>query len=228
VGGRVLRELPGAYRLLRHRTATLDQRTTVTSTKPARVLVTYSTAAGSTAGIAERIAQVLAAAGCTVQCLPASACSGRGGCRRPGRGQRRTRHGVADAFVRRVAPRGRLGPPAVWCFSVGGVRPHGRLTRALAALEVRRVGQRFPVDLRVRDHRLFGGVVELADVPLWGRLYFRMIGGKAGDRRDWAAVEAWAAASPIHSPSPGTCRRPAPVTPPRPVARTDHGPGGSR
>ena len=43
------------------------------STKPARVLVTYSTAAGSTAGIAERIAQVLRSAGCTVQCLPASA-----------------------------------------------------------------------------------------------------------------------------------------------------------
>ena len=35
------------------------------STKPARVLVTYSTAAGSTAGIAERIAQVLRSAGCT-------------------------------------------------------------------------------------------------------------------------------------------------------------------
>ena len=41
VGGRVLRELPGAYRLLRHRTATPDQRTSVTSTKSARVLVTY-------------------------------------------------------------------------------------------------------------------------------------------------------------------------------------------
>ena len=33
----------------------------------ARVLVTYSTAAGSTAGIAERIAQVLRSAGCTAR-----------------------------------------------------------------------------------------------------------------------------------------------------------------
>ena len=90
------------------------------------------------------------------------------------------------------------------------MRPHGCLTRALAALEVRRVGQQFPVDLRVRDHRLFGGVVELADVPLWGRLFFRMIGGKAGDRRDWAAVEAWATGiadsltESGHLPSTGT------------------------
>ena len=64
--------------------------------------------------------------------------------------------------------------------------------------------------LQVRDHRLFGGVVELADVPLWGRLFFRMIGGKAGDRRDWAAVEAWASGiaesltESGHLPSTGT------------------------
>jgi len=164
----------------------------VTSTKPARVLVTYSTAAGSTAGIAERIAQVLAAAGCTVQCLPASAVPDVEGVDALVVGS--AVHDMAwlapsADVLRRAAV---SGPPAVWCFSVGGVRPHGRLTRALAALEVRRVGQQFPVDLRVRDHRLFGGVVELADVPLWGRLFFRMIGGKAGDRRDWAAVEAWA------------------------------------
>jgi len=53
-------------------------------------------------------------------------------------------------------------------------------------------------------------VVELADVPLWGRLFFRMIGGKAGDRRDWAAVEAWATGiadsltESGHLPSTGT------------------------
>jgi menaquinone-dependent protoporphyrinogen oxidase len=72
------------------------------------------------------------------------------------------------------------------------------------------VGELFPAGLQVRDHRLFGGVVELADVPLWGRLFFRMIGGKAGDRRDWAAVEAWATGiaesltESGHLPSTGT------------------------
>ena len=63
MGGRVLRELPGAYRLLRHRTTTPDQRTTVMSTKPARGTVTYSTAAGSTAGIAVDIPRCCAPAG---------------------------------------------------------------------------------------------------------------------------------------------------------------------
>ena len=36
-----------------------------------RVLVAYATAAGSTAGIAERIADVLSDAGCEVRCRPA-------------------------------------------------------------------------------------------------------------------------------------------------------------
>jgi len=97
----------------------------------------------------------------------------------------------SDDVLRRAAA---SGMPAVWCFSVGGVRPHGRLTRGLAALEARRVGQHFPVGFRVRDHRVFGGVVDRRGVPLWGRLSFRMIGGKAADRRDWPAVEAWATA----------------------------------
>jgi menaquinone-dependent protoporphyrinogen oxidase len=162
------------------------------STTPARVLVSYSTATGSTAGIAERIAQVLRAAGCTVQCLPASAVLDVEDVNALVVGS--AVHDMAwlapsIEVLRRAAV---SGTPAVWCFSVGGVRPQGRLTRALAALEVRRVGQQFPGGLRVRDHRLFGGIVELKDVPLLGRLFFRVIGGKAGDRRDWAAVEAWA------------------------------------
>jgi menaquinone-dependent protoporphyrinogen oxidase len=163
------------------------------STTPARVLVSYSTAAGSTVGIAERIAQVLRAAGCTVRCLPASAVPDVEGVDALVVGS--AVHDVAWLapsvdVLRRAAVSGTT--PAVWCFSVGGVRPRGRLTRALAALEVRRIGQQFPVGLRVRDHRLFGGIVEMKGVPLWGRLFFRMIGGKAGDRRDWTAAEAWA------------------------------------
>ena len=140
------------------------------STKPARVLVTHSTAAGSTAGIAERIAQVLRSAGCTAQCLPASAVPDVEDVDALVVGS--AVHDMAwlapsIEVLRRAAV---SGTADVWCFSVGGVRPHGRLTRALAAREVRRVGQQFPVGLKVRDHRLFGGVVELADVPLWGRV----------------------------------------------------------
>jgi menaquinone-dependent protoporphyrinogen oxidase len=30
-------------------------------------------------------------------------------------------------------------------------------------------------------------------VPLWGRLFYRLTGGRPGDHRDWPAIEAWAA-----------------------------------
>lgn len=155
-----------------------------------RVLVTYSTAAGSTAGIAERIAQVLRDAGCDVRCLPATADLDLTGV--DGLVVGSAVHDMAWLPPSVEVLRRASGTPAVWCFSVGGVRPRGPVTRRLAALEARRVGALFPADLRVRDHRVFGGVVDLADVPLWGRLFFRAIGGRPGDHRDWTAVAAWA------------------------------------
>jgi menaquinone-dependent protoporphyrinogen oxidase len=157
-----------------------------------RVLVTYSTAAGSTAGIAERIAQVLRDAGCAVRCLPASADLDLAGVDALVVGS--AVHDMAwlapsVEVLRRAAA---SGTPAVWCFSVGSVHPRGRVTRALAALEARRVGALFPAGLRVRDHRVFGGVVDMTGVPLWGRLFYRAIGESPGDHRDWTAVAAWA------------------------------------
>jgi menaquinone-dependent protoporphyrinogen oxidase len=157
-----------------------------------RVAVVYATAACSTAGIAQRIADVLQRAGCAVRCLPAGA-------------ELELRKGEALVLgsavhdmawlppavdvLRRAAA---SGPGDVWCFSVGAVHPRGRVTRALAAIEARRVGALFPRGLAVRDHRVFGGIVQMAGVPLWGRVFFRMVGGRPGDHRDWAAVEAWA------------------------------------
>ena len=74
----------------------------------ARVLVTYSTAAGSTAGIAERIAQVLRSAGCTARCLPASAVPDVEGVDALVVGS--AVHDMAWlAFGRRVAPGRRIG-----------------------------------------------------------------------------------------------------------------------
>ena len=181
------------------------------TTMPRRVLVAYASAAGSTAGIAERIAEVLRTAGCTVRCQQAS-----GDLDLQDVDVLVVGSAVHDMawlppsveLLRRAAA---AGAADVWCFSVGGVLPHGPLTRKLAAVEARRIGERFPAGLRTRDHRMFGGVVELAGVPLLGRLFFRMIGGTAGDRRDWSSVEAWArgiAASlmaPGHLPPAPTC-----------------------
>jgi menaquinone-dependent protoporphyrinogen oxidase len=39
---------------------------------------------------------------------------------------------------------------------------------------------------------MFAGIVDLRQVPLWGRLFLRAAGGRSGDQRDWPAVVAWA------------------------------------
>lgn len=104
------------------------------------------------------------------------------------------------------------GDRPVWCFSVGAVNPRGRFTRYVARLEAERVGRQFPVGFALQHHRVFGGVVTMDATPLWGRLMYRMIGARAGDNRDWPAIEAWArdvaaalttAAGRIETPLPG-------------------------
>lgn len=159
----------------------------------ARVAVVYATAAGSTAGIAQRIAEVLRSAGCEVRCLPAEA-----GVELDSVDALVVGSAVHDMawlppavdVLRRAAASGNQD---VWCFSVGAVHPRGRLTRALASLEAKRVGAQFPTGFPVREHRVFGGILQFAGISLWGRLFYRMVGGRTGDHRDWAAVEAWAA-----------------------------------
>ncbi|GAY07355.1 flavodoxin-like protein [Pseudonocardia sp. N23] len=163
-------------------------------------MLLHATAAGSTTGIADHIGEVIERAGCTVHAErldggtspdPAALCA-------------------ADAVVAGSAVHdmawlppalgvlrtlATLAPaPPLWCFSVGGVQPHGPLTRVLAAQEIRRVERGFPPGLRPRDHRLFGGIVEFDGMPLWGRLFYRFVaGGRPGDHRDWSAIRAWAA-----------------------------------
>jgi menaquinone-dependent protoporphyrinogen oxidase len=59
-------------------------------------------------------------------------------------------------------------------------------------LEVRRVEQGFPAALRGREHRLFAGVVRMGGLALWGRVFWRLIGGRDGDHRNWPAIATWA------------------------------------
>jgi menaquinone-dependent protoporphyrinogen oxidase len=34
----------------------------------------------------------------------------------------------------------------------------------------------------------------MAGLALWGRIFWRLIGGRDGDHRDWPAIDRWAAA----------------------------------
>jgi hypothetical protein len=43
-----------------------------------------------------------------------------------------------------------------------------------------------------REHRFFVGALDASDLPLVQRLAFRMRGGRSGDHRDWAEIDAWA------------------------------------
>ena len=157
-----------------------------------RVLVGYATAAGSTAGIAERIAATLRDTGAEVTCRPVG----------PDLDPAAFDVVVVGSAVHNMAwlrPAldfmDRLpatGDRPVWCFSVGGIDPRGPVTRRMTELEIRRVEQGFPSSFRPRDHRLFGGVIETVGVPLWGRLFWRSMGGRPGDHRDWPAIQAWA------------------------------------
>jgi menaquinone-dependent protoporphyrinogen oxidase len=157
-----------------------------------RVLVGYATAAGSTTGIAERIAATLRHTGSEVVCRPVGP---------------DVDPASFDAFVLGSAVHnmawlppaldflGRL-PPAderpIWCFSVGGGDDEGPVARRMAALEVRRVERAFPAGFHAREHRLFRGVIEMKGVPLWGRIFWRLIGGRPGDHRNWPAIDRWA------------------------------------
>jgi len=166
-----------------------------------RVLVAYATAAGSTTGVAELIAGTLRAAGADVVCRPAGPDVDPGPFDAVVIGSAVHSMAWLQPALDLLPPVAASGRP-VWCFSVGGVQPRGRLTRAMTDGEARRIAQTFPPSLAPRDHRVFGGIIDLRHTPLWGRLFFRATGGRAGDHRDWAAIQSWAeevaAALPAH------------------------------
>ncbi|WP_104522912.1 flavodoxin domain-containing protein [Blastococcus atacamensis] len=162
-------------------------------TESFRVLVGYATAAGSTQEIAERIAGRLERAADEVVVRPV------GPDLDPARFNALVLgsavHGMswlppALDFLRRAAST--TGHCPTWCFSVGGLAPGPGRAGRLSGQELRRIEQGFPTGFRPLEHRIFGGVVQTAGVPWYGRLFWRAAGGQPGDQRDWPAIEAWA------------------------------------
>lgn len=156
-----------------------------------RVLVAYATAAGSTAGVAERVAAVLRTAGCEVVCRPADPdvdLDGFDGLVLGSAVHNTAWLPSALDVLRRAASQGM----PVWCFSVGGVNPRSPFTRYVARREIEQIARQFPAGFTARDHRLFAGIVATKGVPLWGRLFYRITGARPGDHRDWPVVEGWA------------------------------------
>lgn len=154
------------------------------------VLVAYATADGSTAGIAERIAARLRGPGRRVDSRPA-------GPEVDPAGYGAVVVGSAVHDMAWLPPAiellARTPPTTPACFfSVGAVAPAGRVRRRLTALEVTRIEQRFPAELRGREHRIFAGVIRTGGLAPWGRVLWRLAGGRDGDHRNWPAIDAWA------------------------------------
>jgi menaquinone-dependent protoporphyrinogen oxidase len=150
------------------------------------VLVAYASRRGSTREVAERIAARLRDHGLAVHLDPLL------GREEVGRfqavvlgspiysGEWETE---AIEFLRRNAPA--LAGHPLWSFSVGWVGKDGTTHDAKHLEEIRRLAQD-------REHRFFVGALDTSDLPLVQRLAFRLRGGRSGDHRDWAAIDAWA------------------------------------
>ena len=164
-----------------------------------RVLVSYASAFGSTAGIAERIGERLAAAGCEVDARPVDDVEGLDGYDAVVLGS-----AVHDAvwlpqarsFVTRHRSQLRRRP--VWLFSVSSVGDttsfvSPAVARALRQLAAEpRDGARFRPAIGAREHRNFAGAVHPKQWGVKGTLFLKAARGRYGDHRDWGDIEDWA------------------------------------
>ncbi|GAA2264020.1 flavodoxin domain-containing protein [Streptomyces atrovirens] len=158
------------------------------------VLVGYVTAHGSTRTIAERMAAVLSREGLTAEVRPMEEVEDADAYRAFVLGSAvhgQSRLPPARKFVRDNLDV--LGPRPVWIFSVGMPAALRGPWRRLAPKELPAVEDGLPPNLRYRGHHLFSGVVGRDQLPRAGGVFFRLVGGRFGDFRDWEAVDGWAA-----------------------------------
>ncbi len=165
------------------------------------ILVAYASKHGATAGIAERIAERLRAAGLEAEARPVKEV------RDPAPydafvigGATYMFHWMkeATAFVRRN--RALLATRPAWLFSVGPLGPDaldekGQDPRVVGApKEI----PELRAAIHARDHQVFFGAFDrrMKAVGLTERLVMMMPAARAafpeGDFRDWAEIEAWA------------------------------------
>jgi menaquinone-dependent protoporphyrinogen IX oxidase len=170
------------------------------------VLVAYGTTNGSTARIAESVAETLNEAGLTAEALPARSVASPapydavivGGALYAGRW-----HKDARRFLRR---HGRvLAERPLWLFSSGPLDPSASERDIPPVPGVRKAMVRFDA----RGHVTFGGCLEEGAKGWVAGMILRS--GKGGDFRDFPAIRQWASgvAAELAGVTPGGSR-PAP------------------
>jgi menaquinone-dependent protoporphyrinogen IX oxidase len=158
------------------------------------VLVAYASRYGSTRGVALRIAERLRERGLAVEVAAL--------------GEQEADPTVFDAVVlgsavfdqrwlpaaERFARRhgGVLAKRATWLFTVGSFGDTKRLIGPLMRREPRDIAALRRL-IAPRGYRVFAGSIRREQWPLASRAFYRSLGGRLGDNRDWAAIDAWAA-----------------------------------
>jgi len=173
----------------------------------AHVLVAYASKRGSTAEIAEAIADVLRQAGFEVDCKPAGEAQSLDSYDAVVLGSavymKRWR-GDAKDFLRRHGEE--LSRLPFWVFSSGPVGDPGS-TPDPSWLEPPRIVEQAQ-KLGVRDHVVFGGRVPANPRGLIERSMVKNTPAPYQDRRNWDEIRAWASriASELQGPgSVGSC-----------------------
>ncbi|MCJ7701476.1 MAG: flavodoxin domain-containing protein [Anaerolineales bacterium] len=161
-----------------------------------KMLVTYASRAGSTAGVAEAVGKTLTAGGAAVDVLPMDAVTDLSAYRAVVAGSAIQNQGWLPEAVRFIqAHQAALAPKPVAIFSVCMTLAmrKGESYRPAIAEWVSPVRQLVcPV-----SEGLFAGVLEIGKIPSFSdRLKFRLsvLFGvwSEGDHRDWEAIRAWA------------------------------------
>ena len=157
-----------------------------------KILVAYATRHGATAGIAERVAAALTAAGQSAEARPVEDVKDiepydvvvLGGAAY-------MFHWLKPAVTFARRHRKQLAARPVWLFSSGPVgKPSGRLARQMRT---------DPVELPLlrdatgfREHKIFPGKLVPKTLPFAQRASLLVFRGLAGDFRDWTEVRQWA------------------------------------
>lgn len=175
----------------------------------ARVLVAHASKRGSTAEIAQRIAEVLAEAGHSVDCVPA------GDIRSIERYEaivlgsavyvRRWR-GEATHFLRKH--RDALSERPFWVFSSGPVGDPKAEPPSEAWLEPPRIVKKVE-GLGAREHVVFGGRLPLHPRGPIERAMAKNTPPEYQDRRDWEEIRRWAVGISAEIDARGTTARAA-------------------
>ena len=157
------------------------------------VLVAYASALGSTREIAQHVAARMAVALGEVECRPVEEVESVDGYEAVVTGSAIHNQAwlpPALAFLTQYGPE--LADRPVWAFSVGMSDGLPKLFRERgAALQQQRLEETQFQEVQLRGHAVFSGVYQATQLSAPLRALFRLAGGRFGDLRDWAAVDAW-------------------------------------